>query len=353
VNQIELLSELRGDVAVDTEARLAAVRERLLEAIAGSTVRTPARHTRRADRRRSGRHLRRALLAASVASAVAIVGGAIPGAGERAPANGDSTGARSSVAVAPYRLAAQVLRAAALSAASRPAAQPAADQWIYTKVVEDQLQGGLSSSANWIRFDGTQEAYMQGGQLVVHAKPVPPSRGGNALAVFASEMTPQTAYAALASLPSQPQALLEAVDAAVAANPQSVAPPGGSPVVGSTRQQLEFGFLTELMWNAAQASPPAADAAVFRALATIPGATAQPGATDAVGRPAISLSDPGTDQQLLLDPRTYQVTGLRVVSDGHWPKNPKQANSPDLPTGTIIDSLAYETIAFVSGPGQR
>jgi hypothetical protein len=352
VNEIERVSEMRVEVPVDIEARLAAVRGQLVEAIAGSASRPAAHGTHRPGRRLAGRHLLRPRLAASIAAALAILAIGVARSGQHAAIE-HSAGGPPAAAIASYRLTAHVLRAASLSAASRPTTQPAGDEWIYTKVVDDQPGAGTSSSENWIRFDGTQEAYMQGAQLVVHVKPVQPSRGGSPLALFADEMTPASAYAALASLPTQPQALLDAVDATVAAHPQSVAPPGASPLAGATRQQLEFDFLTELMWNAAQASPPAADAAVFRALATIPGATAQPGATDAAGRPAISLSDTGTEQQLLLDPGTYQVTGLRVISNGHQPRRPDQPATSDRPVGALIDSLAYETIAVVGGPGQR
>ena len=166
---------------------------------------------------------------------------------------------------------------------------------------------------------------------------------------------PMGAYDALASLPSDPQALLRAVDRAVAVDPSSVAPPGGSPISNhQTRQQLEFQYLTQLLWQAAQAAPARGEAAVFQALATIPGVTVQRGVSDAVGRPAIALSDCGDEQQLLLDPRTYKVTGLRTISDGTWPVDVMaKGKGPTYPSGTVIESDAWVKIALVSGPGAR
>ena len=104
------------------------------------------------------------------------------------------------------------------------------------------------------------------------------------------------------------------------------------------------------MWNAAQAAPASAEAAVFRAMATIPGVTAQPAATDAAGRPAIALSDDGDGQQLLFDPQTYEVTGLRQVGNGHYTAPGKRGT---LPAGTIADSVAFLSVALVNAPGDR
>ena len=93
---------------------------------------------------------------------------------------------------------------------------------------------------------------------------------------------------------------------------------------------------------------------MFRALATLPGVRAASGVTDAVGRPAIALSDDGDEQQLLLDPRTYKVIGLRTISDGSWPVNVMTRDAGrTYPTGTVVESDAWVRIALVSQPGDR
>jgi hypothetical protein len=120
-------------------------------------------------------------------------------------------------------------------------------------------------------------------------------------------------------------------------------------------------------------APPKAEAAAFRALAAIPGVTVQQGITDAAGNPAIGVSDDGGYDQLLLDPVSYQVTGLRQLSTGVSPKSAPSAQqltglskaqrqeflrklkaAPPWPRkGTVMLSLAYAKVSEVSGPGAK
>lgn len=97
-------------------------------------------------------------------------------------------------------------------------------------------------------------------------------------------------------------------------------------------------------------------------------------AADAAGAPAIAVSGDGGYDQLLLDPVSYQVIGLRQVSTGIAPKvaqlDPMQL--AELPRaerqqvlrkmhaaltwprrGTVVLSVAYARIREVSGPGVR
>jgi hypothetical protein len=330
MNELDLIRELRADVALPNPAQLAGARGRLLE---GTTASRRPRH-----------RARWVPLVAALAVALAITVLAIP-----------RTAPRTTPPPASHlSLAAQVLRAAALHAAAEPTTMPGADQWIYSKSVEEEPGSSVVTYDNWIQFDGAKTSYFQGGQLIVHTGPAPapaPSGGAStALQQYDAHPTPMTAYDALSSLPTDATALLVAVDAEVAADPNSVAPAGASPAAGSTRQQLEFQYLSNLVWNAAQAAPASAEAAVFKAMATIPGVTAQPGVADATGRPAIALSDERDAEQLLFDPRTHQVTGLRTISNGHYPAPEKGGN---LPAGTVVDSVAFVTVALVNAPGDR
>jgi hypothetical protein len=124
-------------------------------------------------------------------------------------------------------------------------------------------------------------------------------------------------------------------------------------------------------------------------MATIPGVTVQQGITDAAGAKAIGVSADGGYDQLLLDPVTYQVTGLREFSTGTGPitlapRLPKtvlsriQAEIASLggnvaardkylqglvakheavehgPSRGALDlSLTYTTVMEVAGPGAR
>jgi hypothetical protein len=140
--------------------------------------------------------------------------------------------------------------------------------------------------------------------------------------------------------------------------------------------QLEFDYASLLLWNAAAGvgAPPAAEAAVFRAMAAIPGVTVQQDIADAAGARAIGVSGDGGYDQLLLDPVSYQVIGLRQVSNGIAPKvaqlNPMQlAVLPKAERqqvlrkmqaaltwprkGTVVLSMAYARVSEVTGPGVR
>jgi hypothetical protein len=216
---------------------------------------------------------------------------------------------------------------------------------------------------------------------VVHTSPVAPPTDitRDPLAAFNADSTPQTAYYALASLPREPGQMLAAVGkAAEAAGGANLA--AGTPLGGSAPRnqgQLEFDYLSLLLWNAAGGvgAPPAAEAAAFRAMAAIPGVTVQQGVTDAAGDPAIGVSDDGGYGQLLLDPVSYQVIGLLRRSNGVGPEPAippqrlakfskaeqqkilqklKAAGAHAGPRkGTVTLSLAYAQVSEVSGPGVK
>lgn len=175
-----------------------------------------------------------------------------------------------------------------------------------TRLIHYGVGEGVTANASWIRFDGAGTAYrLKGGSW--------------------SSPSPTRARSRARGRPRSPH---------------------------PTRAQLEFEFLTGLLWNAAEASPARADAAAIRALSRIPGLTAERGIADAAGRPAIGLSDTGDEQQLLLDPRTYQVTGLRTVSNGTWPVNVMKRGGPTWPQGKVLFSLAWAQIDPVRRPGR-
>jgi hypothetical protein len=373
MNDLDQLREFRAEIPYPERPRLSPGRSRLLAA------------ARRPQRRRFTVTRRNTLLltATAAAAAVALAAG-LAGFGlstGNAPA-GHPKALPSHPKAVPSQgvLAAGVLRDAS-AAASRvpPKTTPSPGQWIYSKLVGYEHGQGTSSNENWITFDGTESAYYEspGAPITVHTSPVAPPADitSDPLAAFNTEATPQTAYLALASLPTAPSQLLAALyrvaEAAGGANLVA-----GDPVAGQTpknKGQLEFDYLSLLLWNAAGGvgAPPKAEAAAFRAMAAIPGVTVQQGVTDAAGNPAIGVSDDGGYDQLLLDPVSYQVTGLRQVSNGIGPKmtapTPQQLsgfpkamqqkilrmvkNPMGPPKGTVIESLAYAQVSEVSGPG--
>jgi hypothetical protein len=380
MNDLELLRELRSELPYPERTRLAPGRSRLL-----SEARRPPRRRFRAVRGNT-RPILLPALAATVAVAVAaaltgyaLSGGTGPAQPSAAPKRSAPPGR--SPAVAQAVLAARVLRDASDVVGRAPVtATPGPGQWIYSKLVQYDYTDGVSSAENWMTFDGTRTAYYEspGGPLIVHTSPVTPPSGitSDPLAAFSTEATPETAYYALTSLPTPPRQLLAA--AAAAGNAIGAANVGaGTPVAShapGNKGQLEFDYLSLLLWNAAAGvgAPPAAESAVFRAMATIPGVTIQQGITDAAGAPAIGVSADGGYDQLLLDPVSYQVIGLRQLSTGtdagritpqrlaRFPKAEQQyilrrlKDAPPAPRkGTLLESLAYAKVAEVSGPGVR
>jgi len=287
-------------------------------------------------------------------------------------------------------LAARILRDAATQVARvGVTAEPGPDQWIYAKTVLYEYPGGVQPAAeNWEAFDGSQTAYFADGQLITHASPVAvPGPEVSAWTAWKEEISPKTAYDLLKSLPANPQALLSTVDKYVQEEGLSNVAAGDplSPVPPTTQPQAEFDFLTLVLWNAAGGvgGPPAVEAAVFQAMAALPDISVQQGVADEAGAQAISVSDDSYDQ-LLLDPKTYQVLGLRQLNRGTadipvtgqdlpakyrnaavWAALPKaekakliaQAQQKLAKTwpakGTVLESLAYAKVAEVSAPGDR
>jgi hypothetical protein len=345
MNDLDLVRELRADVPSPTRARLAPGRAQLLASIS----------------RPSGpRHARRAILpvgaAAAAAAAIMIAGGVVSGPATR------STAPRAPATR--LTLTAQLLNTAAAAVARQPTVRPEPHQWFYTKFVQYEYGQPIQAGENWETLDGRQTAYFEpDGQLIVHTSTAPVITGGGptALDQYNANATSLTAYNALASLPSGPRALLGVVAQQVAAvGSQNVA--AGSPVswyTPASRGGLEFDYLAQLLWNAAgAAAPPAAEAAVFRAMAAIPQVSSQRGITDIAGQPAVGLSASGGKSQLLLDPQTYQVIGVRVFSEGQK-VSPRAAGRKAAklhtwpPKGTLFISMAWAQVTMVSGPGRR
>jgi hypothetical protein len=317
----------------------------------------------------------RLLAAAVVLAAAALIPALRPGAAGRTPRQGP-------VASIGARLTAQVLDTAAKTVGSAAAAgEPTPDQWIYARSVDVQTGTPTQYYEGWMTFDGAQTAsYMPAGlstktghcagqpHLTQHAACIylwsqtlpatPPGTG--ALAAFDDNITPQTAYNALAALPtSSSAALLDAVNAELA---KAWAGQDYFGVTGTatTVPQREFAWLGLLLWNAYQAAPPSALAAVYQAIATIPGVAVDQHASDADGRPAIGVTDNGGRFELLLSPHTYQPTGLiqhtpamKIVKPRLVSGKPKPGATVTRTIGPQTTSIAWIQIAQVSTPGRR
>jgi hypothetical protein len=293
-------------------------------------------------------------------------------------------------------LATKVLRAAAAHVAREGVtSEPAPGQWIYYKTVDYGYPGvvdpsGVGTDQEWVTFDASQTAYYQNGRIVTHTSPIsPPGPAVKPWDAWNTDATPKTAYDVLASLPADPQALLKVIAGQAAGqDPQNIA--AGNPIAGvapKTEAQREFDDLTLILWNVALAGGPAsAEAAAYQAMAALPGITVQQGITDTAGGQAIGISGDGGYDQLLIDPASDQVIGIRQLSTGIGPMSITQALasghiSPSLrkllagltkaerdrliteakkqhlpaypPKGTLIQEIVYAQTAKVPAPGDR
>ncbi|WP_300602667.1 sigma-70 family RNA polymerase sigma factor [Trebonia sp.] len=231
-----------------------------------------------------------------------------------------------------WRPPARVLAAAAEHLAREAATgEPSPGQWIYYKTVDYGYPGvvdpsGVGTDEEWVTFDGSQTAYYQDGQLVTHTSPMTPP--GPAVKPWVAWNTEKTAYDVLASLPTDPQALLAVIASQAAGqNAQNIA--AGNPIAGvepETEAQREFDYLTLILWNAASA-----------------------------GGQAIGVSADGGYDQLLIDPVSCQVIGIRQLSTGIGPQKVgnKQPGPAYPPRGTLVQEIVYAQTAEVPAPGDR
>jgi len=361
IDESRWIAGFRACVPLPSQARLAAGRERLLAAVTGQRR---ADHRHRAAARAFLRWRPMVVLAAAGAIAV-IVGYALSAPGRPAQKSvagrAMRPGVRAGQTVRHATLAAKILHAAAAQVAREAlTAEPDPGQWIYCTEVDE---GGVHpvrgpEDPEWVTFDGGQTAYYagSGGPLVVHTNRTsfPPPGTSPWVALNTYGITPKIAWDALASLPADPQALLTVIANQVATPAGKQFAAGSVTHIGggaqTTEPRLEFDFLTRILWNAHLGGPPAAEAAVYRAIATLPGITVRQGITNAAGEPAIGVSDDGGYNQLLLSPVTYQVTGWRAISDG---RAVMRLRGPSWPKGSLILSTALIQVSEVAAPGDR
>ena len=396
MNDLDALKDLRASIAEPSAARMAPGRARLTATIRAHTDPAPAPPHRTLPHRTPTSKAPTPLRIAAVVAAAAIAAAGVvlvsthKNGHHGARTHNPSEAGKSVKAV----LAAKVLRLAAAAAARNAAGQPSAGQWFYSKTVAYEFGSTPRTSVDeeWGTFDGKYTAYHVASKLVVHTDTgAITGRGATALDRFDATATPRTAYQALASLPSNPAALIAVISAHVAKlSPDQV----HSPVeqyAPTSSSQVTFNYLVELMWNATDGEPPAAQANAYLAMAQLPGVTVQQGIRDAAGQLAIGVSDDGGIDQLLLDPHSYAVVGIREVSTGVSPfyvaskaqmirrlldglkgrqlaemkaqirlhgaqmwRNVRKQNARPWPRrGAVVESLAISELKPVSGPGRR
>ncbi|MER6942756.1 CU044_5270 family protein [Nonomuraea sp. NPDC000554] len=254
-----------------------------------------------------------------------------------------------------------VLNKAAGVAQGREFVAPRADQWIYLEVrgqyqrpgdgetVTPQTPLKTTVTADWTRADGKVLANFEDGKLVT-------SPTGGAM--------PPNDYPTIASLPTDPDALLSWFRERTRRAPWN-----------STQQDVEtdnFRMLSGLLAN--NLVPPALEAAIYKAMAKIPGVTVNEGARDIEGRPALAVTrviEGWLSSEILIDPITYTFRGTRdtVVKDhtgyngvrefkkqdGKWValSTPDPSRMWTLKAGTVNSRSTRIVIGVVDQPGQK
>ncbi|MGW0712750.1 CU044_5270 family protein [Streptomyces sp. NPDC002643] len=236
-----------------------------------------------------------------------------------------------------HMTAAEVLERAAQAVEEQPAVtEPEAEQWVYTKVAQEgralesleALPLGERYQETWLRYDGRDIAFKERG----------PSGTTDKLQVNVLKMeqigtmavrSPRQTYRFLSTLPADAEGALKALRARdVIVDTE-----------GATRSQEDYAEIAYLL--GADIMPRKALAGLYRALATVPGLTVVDHLVeDAAGHRAVAvryggnvrdddgnyISDGRGDSgdsggqydgtEWLIDPRTYDVLGMRLISDG-------------------------------------
>ncbi|MEV6107451.1 CU044_5270 family protein [Streptomyces sp. NPDC051940] len=309
MDEMTLVRELRADAPTPGPARLALGRDRLL---AETGEARPAR--RRVNRR--------ALVVA--AAALAVTGSLL---GPKLLPD-DDTVSRAAPASAPPQAvegtAKEVLEriAAELEQAPPQLTVPRAEEWLYSRVYEENMTS-----------DEQPAAWRESWHLFGDPALEDPGNPDDA-------RSERERFEFIAALPADPQAL---IDKAVAYFERSAE---------ETREDAAFRSL-DLMIHTYPAQPDGL-AKIYRAMATLPGIRVEPRTVpDAVGRQAIAISRtvPGgmvSRDEVLIDPVTYTYLGSRLVAL-------VDDADPDLPArkGDVIINLAVVQQGLVDGEGER
>ncbi|MFI6908741.1 CU044_5270 family protein [Nonomuraea sp. NPDC050394] len=239
-------------------------------------------------------------------------------------------------------------RAAEVAGRRESAPVPLPTQWHYTKTLDKQPNSDTAEpSEGWQRYDGMQAAgFDEDGRL--HVGPEE-----NPLDADDDDLTPQQYDAKLRELPTDPKKLLAKVTgdrhwikgAREEGVPDSVTP-----------DDIRAYHVIMLYLSRYGSMPPRLEAAMFRALALIPGVRIEQGVSDAAGRSGLGvwLEGPGDAQPYrrydILDSATYRYLGRRTV----WLRDEMH---PDMPEPVARKGAVWSTAllasVIVDRPGLR
>jgi hypothetical protein len=256
-------------------------------------------------------------------------------------------------------------RAPAAPAANAAEPTPRPHQWVYSRELRVEDGGGKPVTIEqWIRVDGRKfinasRERRTGGAPKVRRwlMQLPPSR------CPPHRPEPIRPAVGLGRWFPDPSAVPPDPDGLLAAVYRLVEDPDCAPVpVGDTVQDRAFmvidGMLQTLM-------PAKVRAALYKALAKIPGVTVTQGATDAAGRRGVAFSraaaieGPGSSGwlrlEIIVDPGTHHYLGARhvVTRDHVTPGTPSGTKGTRFRRGQVLVSRAQLALAVVDAPCQR
>ncbi|WP_395292460.1 CU044_5270 family protein [Kitasatospora hibisci] len=319
----------------DSQETLAADRHRLLREHVMSEIAAEAAQAARAKAPRSRRRLVWLVASPVAVGAVAAVTLVVPGGRESgsgpagsgvpavsvsspattsAPATPASPTAQASATASPVTSptdAAGLLAQAARAAASRPDPHAGNGQFTYQRLLQDGDLESRRERRMWFSVDGRSEGLIvdpgmrgpQGDDRTPWPAPLGRAEGAPREASFSTQT-----YAFLASLPTDPERLLQAL--LDADRSKAVA---GMPMTKELRYQIAFGDVQTAFMNVT--APPAVQAALMQAAAKLPGTSVVADEVDAAGRHGVAVVGMNGTMRvsLIFDAETGAFLGVREV----------------------------------------
>jgi hypothetical protein len=311
----------------------------------------------------------RVVAAAAGLTLVAVLGAAVLVARqlpqERAPA-------------APTANAAELADRAATAVAAQSVPTPGPHQWAYTKELRVEHGGHKPWTwERWIRVDGKKYVSADNNDLRAarvsdmprEQKRCPPAEGvvglgaaGHARRVLREQQAPVRPAVGLGRFFPNPAAVPTDPDGLLAAVYQLVENPDCLPILGGDNVQDRAYLLIDVMLQAVQ--PPEVRAALYRALARIPGVTVAQGATDAAGRRGVAFTRAASIEfsgssswlrlEIILDNDTYRYLGARyIVTRDYFLPDVPSGKGTRFRKGQVLISTAQLALAVVNAPCQR
>ncbi|WP_067486506.1 CU044_5270 family protein [Actinomadura hibisca] len=228
---------------------------------------------------------------------------------------------------------------AVIKAAAQDGPAPRPHQWAYLKAITMKMPGDSGETHTgevWCRIDDWGYADYRGGRLTLHK---------------GSER--QVDYRDILPLPTDPDQLLARIYQRVGTTGMG---PGRRIVTKSEEERHEEAFMEIQMIMFDSVLPPRLRAALYGAMAKIPGVRYEPGSHDLAGRRGVTLyrlQRGYLRNEVFVAPDTYAYLGQRIVV-----VKDQKTGAPDLGTstqrkGTVVSWNSVLKAAIVDEAGQR